>query len=290
MCKSYRLVSFPGFVNLFVNLIEKKQERYINPATWEDTYEGYLLRFIENANTAKDVIDLLYNTVSPKNIDATVSNFTNLYGARWLCYGQSWSMTAESDALWRIYSFDKMSVRIESTCKQIEELINSSGYSEKYEFKIEDVKYDLDGNNLLEQQCQRPKDTRLTIELFFHKRKAFEHENEKRVILLDKRLEVINWGASLQIFQVIKNTINNDGLKEYEILEYLYNHLLEYQYPFCNENLASEQFVSIPDLSSYITSVMVHPQAESRIVSLVQTVCEHNNLNFLGKSKLYNHI
>lgn len=286
MCKLYRIVSFPGFVNL----IEKKQERYVNPVTWEDTYEGYLLRFIENANTAKDVIDLLYNTVSPKDIDATVSNFTNLYGARWLCYGQSWSMTAESDALWRIYSYDKMGIRIESSCEKIENLINSSGFSKKYEYKIEDVKYDLDGNNLLEQQCQRLRETKLTVEPFLHKRKAFQHENEKRVILLDKRLEAINWLSSLQTFQGIKDTADKDGLKNDEVLVYLYKHLLECQYPFGNEHMASEQFVPIPDLSSYISSVMVHPQAEPWIVSLVQTICEHNNLNFLGKSKLYNHI
>ncbi|SET54824.1 hypothetical protein [[Clostridium] polysaccharolyticum] len=286
MCKLYRIISFPGFVNL----IEKKQERYVNPVKWEDTYEGYLLRLIENANTSKEVIDFLYNTVSEKDIDVTTSNFTKLYGARWLCYGQSWSMTSESDALWRIYSYDKMSVRIESSCKQIEDLINSSGYSKEFELEIRDVKYDLDGNNLLEQQCQFIKDSKLTIEPFLHKRKAFEHENEKRVILLDKKLEIINWCSSSIFFQELKDNLKIDDLNDEEVLDFLYKHFLKCQYPFGDEQLATEQFVSIPDLSSYITSVMVHPQAEPWIVSLVQTICEHNNLNFLGKSKLYDHI
>ena len=52
----YRIVSFPGFVNL----VESKTERFVQPTAWEDTYEGYMLRLLEDSSKHKDVLRVLY--------------------------------------------------------------------------------------------------------------------------------------------------------------------------------------------------------------------------------------
>ena len=66
----YRFISFPAFANL----VEKQVERYVSPISWEDTYEGYLLRLIKK-NDIKEVIKELMNTISPNNPEAALKNY-----------------------------------------------------------------------------------------------------------------------------------------------------------------------------------------------------------------------
>lgn len=59
------------------------------------------------------------------------------------------------------------------------------------------------------------------------------------------------------------------------------------QYPYDEENLKSEMFIKIPDISRYIKSVMVHPQADDWIASLVEKICNRVGIKCVGKSHMY---
>ncbi len=175
----YRIISFPNFVNL----IENKKERYVQPIIWEDTHEAYMLRLLEDSTKRKDIIKALYNDIFDKDICNVIYNYFKLWSARWRCYGQCWSKTSESDALWRIYSYDKMSIRIETTDEEIEYLFNNQKILDEYQLILDDVKYDFKLEKGLQFQIKALKENKKVTDPFFHKREAFKHENEKRVIL-----------------------------------------------------------------------------------------------------------
>ena len=40
----YRIIS----LETFIDLLHNQRERYVRPATWDDNYEGYLFRRIED--------------------------------------------------------------------------------------------------------------------------------------------------------------------------------------------------------------------------------------------------
>lgn len=287
----YRFISFPAFVNL----VEKQVERYVSPISWEDTYEGYLLRLIEK-NDIREVMEELMNTISPNNPEAALGNYLKLWSARWLCYGQCWTTLHESDALWRIYSYDKMTVRIETDEPEINALFSAPELKKTYILEIREVKYDLDEDNGLKSFSEiliQNKSTKLITEPYFHKRKAFEHEREKRVLLLDNAVSQFHTG--LPILATLNNyrrqnmeTGNRPTPKEgIDILSKL---VPKARYPFSKENTSGDIYIEIPDVRSYIKSVMVHPQAEEWIVSLVGTICKRTGLCFKGKSNMYERI
>ena len=96
----YRFISFPAFVNL----VERRQERYVQPTLWEDTYEGYLIQLLSKRDV-DECLTMLANSFCQGNYEMAVVNYIKLHDARWHCYGQCWTKLKESDALWRIYSY-----------------------------------------------------------------------------------------------------------------------------------------------------------------------------------------
>ena len=223
----YRVISF----HAFVNLVEKKEERYVSPATWEDTYECFFMRMIEQKEKTRYIIEQFYRELSPNNLSAVIDNYMKLLTARWACVGQCWSKIPESDAMWRIYSYNKMSVRIRSNTKKIKTLINKEN-AEQYTVVIDDVKYDLEADNIFDKQLNIIKETQRTVEPFFHKRKAFEHECEKRVIIMDNNF--INSIGGFNAFAVKNNfklSYNEKGFtnftNEKDILDLLEQNILE---------------------------------------------------------------
>ena len=47
----YRIISLESFIDLLHN----KRERYVRPATWEDTFEGYLYSKLYDEKERKEV-------------------------------------------------------------------------------------------------------------------------------------------------------------------------------------------------------------------------------------------
>ena len=69
----YRIIS----LETFIDLLHNQRERYVRPATWDDNYEGYLFRRIENPKDRRKIIEDMYYNVCPRNYKATINN---LYG------------------------------------------------------------------------------------------------------------------------------------------------------------------------------------------------------------------
>ncbi len=136
----YRITSLEGFLSLLLN----KKERFVHPIDcWEDTYEGYMLHLLDTEEGTEKVLRELYTVITPNDIKLTIRNYTKLMRARYACYGQCWSVKADSDALWRIYSYDKKAIQIISNSDRIKDTIVAS-QGENTTIRIGPVKYDID--------------------------------------------------------------------------------------------------------------------------------------------------
>lgn len=278
----YRIIS----LETFVDLIHNKHERYVRPVTWEDTYEGYLISELYNPLYKRKIIEDMYYNVCPHNYRATIDNLLKLEHAKWFVYGQSWASIRDSDAMWRIYSYNKHSIQIQTTEKRVKNILGEFSKDElKYEIKR--VKYDVDAeDDILHGQIMQLKQTCSTYEPFLHKRKAFRHEYEIRILLDDVRwfsiTEMSRMGASWKIDETVKT------LKEHKrILDEIEHRLDEYMGHWNEKTLAIDYFVDITDLSKYVSGVRVNPFAEEWYVKLIEGICGEYNIKFNGKSDLY---
>ena len=103
----YRITSLEGFLSLLIN----KKERFVNPIDkWEDTYEGYFLQLLSDEDKFMEIIDRLYNDISKRAYKTTCRNIAKLLSNRYDCYGLCWSTVRDSDAMWRIYSYDHKAI------------------------------------------------------------------------------------------------------------------------------------------------------------------------------------
>jgi hypothetical protein len=106
-------------------------------------------------------------------------------------YGQCWTLNKASDAMWRIYSHDHRGIRIKSTVKKlVASLYNSGVYRPDMFCVIGKVEY-LFEKRLLDFANGIYHDGKVTKENLFRsllvKRKAFEHENEVRLLYFDEQ-------------------------------------------------------------------------------------------------------
>lgn len=107
----YRIIS----LETFIDLLHNKRERYVRPATWDDNYEGDLFGKIENPEDRREIIEDMYYNVCPRNYEATINNLLKLEHSKYFVYGQCWSTLSDSDALWRIYSYNHHAIQIKTT-------------------------------------------------------------------------------------------------------------------------------------------------------------------------------
>jgi hypothetical protein len=276
----YRIISLETFIGVLLN----KEERYVRPCSWADTFEGYLFSKIYDKNARVEVVKSLYYDVCPRNYRATIDNMLKLEHAKWFVYGQCWSRLEDSDALWRIYSYNNHSIQIQTTENNLKYILENTCNTK---YLIGDIKYDVDENtNLLYQQVKQLGDIKSTYEPYLHKRKAFEHEYETRVLIDDIRWYQISGikgqGASWKIDEKMKTL--NDTERIEEINKRLDEYMDIKQIPGKPEDAL---YVDIPDLSKYICNVRVNPFAEDWYVELVKKLCDEYGINFGGKSKLY---
>ena len=87
----YRIIS----LETFIDLLHNKRERYVRPATWDDNYEGYLFRRIENPEDRRKIIEDMYYNVCPRNYEATINNLLKLEHGKYFVYGQCWSTLSD---------------------------------------------------------------------------------------------------------------------------------------------------------------------------------------------------
>lgn len=277
----YRIISFENFISICM----LKKDRYVNPIdVWEDTYEGFFLHKLDSEGGNKEIIHYLYNNLFDKNPYITINNLAKLQRARFSCYGQSWSKESDSDALWRIYSYDKTGIQIISDGVRIQNMIRANKIDglitriEKVDYKLDFTDFDSIGKVLhAGSKSDEP---------FFHKRAAFKHEREVRVMIqLTKHyLDYTYFTAGIMESQYNKyKGIIDDEEAIFEGVKFAMNKNFKGFYTVFPKDIKMDIF----DLSGYIKGVKVHPQAKKWYVDLVRDVCDKTEISFLGKSKLY---
>lgn len=92
--KIYRIFSISRFKEIMTN----RELVLVNPQKWDDPFENFFLR--------ANAVDELGDVVSLGNL-----------ARKW--YGQCWTLNAESDAMWRIYSCRKDGVRVSTTVRKL---------------------------------------------------------------------------------------------------------------------------------------------------------------------------
>lgn len=149
----------------FLQMVKKRKLYFPKINKWEDPYELFLFKQ-EYYDQNGIIVDVLSTTNS--------------------IYGQCWSTKRDSDALWRIYSPNKMSVRIKTTKKLIEQWKNENNGKSNILIQTDVVKYksrkDVDAyiKGLTTRDIFN---FQKLIDSIFIKRDSFEHEEEYRIIV-----------------------------------------------------------------------------------------------------------
>ena len=163
----YRVYNCQRLLTLF----QEKKNTLVKPALWDDPLENFIL------------------TTAAKSFDED-SRYD--FEARNRFYGQCWSLIDESDAMWRIYSPDKMGIKVKTTMNKLfNSLLNSSETTSGDSF-IGKVKY-ID-SELLRERLEDKSWLHLEA-ISYHgqaasllfKRLEFTHEHEVRLLFLDHR-------------------------------------------------------------------------------------------------------
>ena len=218
----YRFISFESFVDI----VQRKSLAFVSPSKWEDPYESFIFKAIRTDDGRSEVIEILRQLRQDTHIDI-LDNFEHIVK------GQCWTQISESDALWRIYSYDNMSVRIEVDIENMKKLKNVKLFEVNYYEKLDLAKE-------VEQILSEDKNSISLFKAFCNKRDSFEHEKEIRLLTDIK-------------------TPNSDSI----------------------------EYISFKDIEGFIKSVMLHPLAPNWFNDTLKEFCKLNNLEYIGKSKLY---
>ncbi len=286
--KLYRYISFEEFVNLLTT----KAMHYSCPTKWEDTYEGYMFRSLDDVSHRTELLKRMWNEI-PSNIPdfekalSILKNYCKIAYARYHWYGQCWTREAnENDAFWRIYSYGKRSIRISTTDDSLWELFPTDNY---YRAK-KSIQYDAaSGKEFLNIQFDATLQTKSTNECFFHKRIAFEHEKEYRILVSPKgennSLGII-YNMSRLALHLKWNEIHPDSMEDciHILLDVLQTTVVD---AVTMGHQAEGIDVAVHNLESFVESVLVHPMAADWYTKLVEQLCAQHNLPFNGQSTLY---
>lgn len=176
----YRIVPLSRLYELF----DKTENVLVKPGMWEDPFENFILKSSVRFKSGRTY------------------QFSHESGL----YGQCWTLHKASDAMWRIYSSDKRSVRIRTTVRKLFNSLYDSQAEDSEECIglrhekcfIGKVKY-LPSNKLKafasdifsEQAGTR---TYSLASSLCAKRPAFEHEKEVRLIYFEHDISKSNDG------------------------------------------------------------------------------------------------
>lgn len=153
-----RIIPFDSLLQMLTD----EKNTLIRTSFWEDCYENFMLK---------------------EEFEMEGLNFS-LEGLAKQWYGQCWTTRLSSDAMWRIYSSDKKSVRIKTT---VGRLWNSTkGFYGKGMFLMGKVQYFSQSQIQNDLEEGSPYNKNVFIDLinnsFFVKRNSFSHESEYRLI------------------------------------------------------------------------------------------------------------
>jgi hypothetical protein len=201
----YRIIGFDSLVGIF----QSKQMAFVKPEKWDDPFENLIAKTkIYMGSTFIDV------------------------GIRETPHGTCWTRRSVSDAIWRIYSHDKKSVRIKSTpailCRNITKGLKGYPKSKLFIGKVEYLKT----NEIRGKAKEFTKGVisgdpdRVVAQSLLFKRNSFSHEEEVRVLVIDH--DNISMDGVLNInvdpHEIIQN-VQIDSRAPSEIVEVYTNYL-----------------------------------------------------------------
>lgn len=274
--KLYRIISLETFLDIIVN----KRERYVRPATWEDTFEGYLFSKLKNSADRKRIVEYWYHEVCSNNCQNVIINMMHLDGSKYV-YGQCWSELSESDALWRIYSYGNHSIQIQTSEEDLEKLLterNIKGTIRKIEYDITSEK------DLLEKQLLQSAQEGYAYTPFLHKRKAFEHEKEHRVLIYDTKCEGVSKFKTYAANSNFAQNIKGKNLDDDSIVDLIIKNIDEFK---SQDEVPGNFYIENINLDQYIRKITINPLAEEWYVKLIQDICSDYKLPLCEKSNLY---
>jgi hypothetical protein len=280
--KLFRYIGFEDFINLAIN----NKDRFVRPSSWEDKYEGYLFSHMETTEDVHQIVSEMYYNLCPRNYYAIPDNYFRMWHSKWFTYAQCWSKHPETDAMWRCYSYGNRAIRIRTRDDKL--LVHTEKiFPDKEQFSVYlgKVSYDLNKKSVLEQQIRQMKDSLLAHETYFHKRPAFRHEGEYRLLIADNSLYSAegfsSFGVKFKIEEQVKNKTDE------EIIEYVTNKICA-QRPDWNRNGDNNvRIEDAGDISEFLEGVMVHPLAPQWYVDIIRDICQSKKIKFDGQSEIY---
>lgn len=182
-------------VGQFLVMLESKKNTLVSPTLWEDPYENIIKNSKVNYMDNQAMLKMMNREVVSQKWNKVV----DLNWQNW--YGQCWTHTEESDALWRSFTHNKevRCVKIKTSINKLKQSIES--YQEDVDCYMCDVQYITPTQGFYEAgvmsvyyECINGKTTN-TIEddirykelaLLLTKREAFRNENEFRMLAYKK--------------------------------------------------------------------------------------------------------
>ena len=245
----YRFVSIETFLDIILN----QHLVFVHPSLWDDPYEEVLINSIwKNIDNENYVLLMLTYILS--------HNF----------YAQSWTSLDESDALWRIYSHNNTSIRVAVKEEKISQLENVEFKPVKYVKDIKDINIFYNDEHIYEELTK--------------KRLAFKHEEEVRLF------NHIKFSNDIEDMKIIvddfrkmfdSRKINEMNLDTFQTeIHRIVNHY--------NLNLNKKvKSINYTHVDNFIDSVMLNPFAPDWFNETLSQLCKNYNINYLGKSNLY---
>ena len=278
----YRYISFEDFINLTIN----NKDRFVRPFYWHDKYEGFLFSHIETPENVYQIVREMYNNLCPRNYYAIPYNYFLMWHSKWFTYAQCWSRHSETDTMWRCYSYGNRAVRIKTNYnKLLDHTKKVFPKEKKFNVYLQKVKYDLNKKSAFKQQINHIINSHFTHEIYFHKRPAFSHEGEYRLLIEDNSSyyveELSSWAVRFNIKEQVKNK-SDDEIIQY-LTELICAQRIEWSC-FNNENVRIEDAGNILE---FIEDVMVHPLAQKWYVDIIRDICQSKKIKFEGQSKIY---
>lgn len=249
----YRYISFEQLVSL----VQKQALTFVLPSRWEDPEEKNKL--YEDSSRLPDFYEkfmvLLFCLKS---------------------YAQSWTSLAESDAMWRIYSYGQRSLRIRTSIEKIN-MLNS--------VQMRPVVYSDTCADMGEKSLEN------ALNILSRKRTAFSHEQEYRLIktiVPSSQDELINEAKTLFLAACVNKDIEFSRKIYKKIWETDLDGDLEKLKPYIkNRREPSSVDVPFSHIKNFIEGVMVNPFAPDWYVDTVKEYCNRADIYFDGKSMLY---
>jgi Protein of unknown function (DUF2971) len=156
----YRIISLERLLEMFTT----NKNTLVKPSLWPDTFENFILKSKVKLSSGQ-IVEYNYHD---------------------RMYGQCWTLHNSSDAMWQIYSPNKESLRIKTTIGNLLDSIYKT-HPDIPEAKccVGKVQY-LTSKELMRVANSTFDDSGIAVENIFRsllvKRKAFEHENEVRLL------------------------------------------------------------------------------------------------------------